>query len=171
MSRPSPLALALLLCIQVAFGFIPGNKIGARSSNNKHALQMAPKFNKSTQKWEITDGTDTEGAYGPVGSLIRQGPVPFFKRVTDPDLYEQMVLKYMANDKCGRAEAQGNMDAYLANPSDWAYQKNAEKNGAAKYDYANANTDPGQLVLTGTWAVFVTSLLGRVIYVFVTEKM
>ena len=133
---------------------------------------MAPKFNKTTQKWEVTSEADNEGSYGAVGSLIRQGPVPFFKRVTDSDLYDQMVLKYMASDKCGRAEAQGNMDAYLANPSDWAYQKNAEKTGKVpKYDYANANTDPGQLVLTGTWAVFVTSLLGRVIYVFVTEKM
>ena len=51
----------------------------------------------------------------------------------------------MANEKVGRKEAQGNMDAYFENPNDWAYQKNVERNGGYKRDYANANTDPKQL--------------------------
>ena len=29
-----------------------------------------------------------------VAVVVRQGPVPFFKRVADFDLYDQMVLKY-----------------------------------------------------------------------------
>jgi hypothetical protein len=47
------------------------------------------------------------------------------------------------------------MDAYLENPNDWAYQKMCEKNGSAKKDYANANTSPKQLVLSGLWAAVV----------------
>ena len=50
---------------------------------------------------------DHEGACRSVGKLICQGPVPFFKRLTNFDLYDQMMLKY---NICGRAEAQGGMD-------------------------------------------------------------
>ena len=49
-------------------------------------------------------------------------------------------------------EAQGNMDAFLENPQDWAYQKMAEKNGAAVKDYANANMQPKQILLSTIWA-------------------
>ena len=55
---------------------------------------MAPKFNKITQIWEVISEADNEGACGSVGRLIRQGPVPFFKYITDFDLYDLMVLKY-----------------------------------------------------------------------------
>ena len=48
------------------------------------------------------------------------------------------------------------MDAFLENPNDWAYQKMAEKNnGAAVKDYANANMEPKQIVLSTIWACVV----------------
>lgn len=56
---------------------------------------------------------DQNEGYGPVGSLIRQGPVPFFIRLVKPDTYEAAVNKYMALEKCDRNTAQGNMDAYF----------------------------------------------------------
>lgn len=49
-------------------------------------------------------------------------------------------------------EAQGNMDAYFENPQDWAYQKLQEQKGAPKRDYANANMDPQQIILSTIWA-------------------
>ena len=55
--------------------------------------------------------------WGPAGSLIRQGPVPFFIRIVKPDTYEAAVAKYMAQEKCDRATAQGNMDAYFQGKS------------------------------------------------------
>ena len=134
------------------------------------ALSMVPRFDKSSQKWFPENEKDMEGAYGPIGSLIRQGPVPFFKRLTDPELYDQMVLKYQAGEGVGRMEAQGNIDAFLANMNDWIVQKNAEKRGAAKYDYATANTDPKQIVLTSLWAGIVFAYILRVIYVFTFTK-
>ena len=36
--------------------------------------------------------------YPPFGSLIRQGPVPFFIRLTKPDTYEAAVVKYMRQE-------------------------------------------------------------------------
>lgn len=49
----------------------------------------AVKFDKSTERW-VTDDPDEEAgsSYGPVGSLYRAGPKPFFSRVFDADTYE-----------------------------------------------------------------------------------
>eukprot|EP00568_Trieres_chinensis_P005714 CAMPEP_0183293256 /NCGR_PEP_ID=MMETSP0160_2-20130417/2011_1 /TAXON_ID=2839 ORGANISM="Odontella Sinensis, Strain Grunow 1884" /NCGR_SAMPLE_ID=MMETSP0160_2 /ASSEMBLY_ACC=CAM_ASM_000250 /LENGTH=200 /DNA_ID=CAMNT_0025454343 /DNA_START=22 /DNA_END=624 /DNA_ORIENTATION=+ len=119
-----------------------------------------PRYDKATQRWEATC---TEDGYGPVGSLLRFGPVPFFLRLSDPDKYEQAVLKYQASEKCVRMEAQGNMDAYFENPNDWAIQKLEEKRGSAKRDYANL--DEGQVALTLIWAVLITGVLIRIGFV------
>ena len=61
-------------------------------------------------------GNKIEG-YGPIGSLLRQGPVPFFIRITNPDTYEAAVRKYQAQENCDRITAQANMDAYFQDPS------------------------------------------------------
>lgn len=124
------------------------------------ALHMTPRYDKFSQRWEPVSPEDEEDAYGPVGSLIRAGPIPFFTRLVNGDSYEQGVLKFMASEGMNRKEAQGNMDAYLENPNDWAYQKLQEQKGAPKKDYANANTSPKQLVLSGIWACIVFWFFG-----------
>eukprot|EP00568_Trieres_chinensis_P013605 CAMPEP_0183292536 /NCGR_PEP_ID=MMETSP0160_2-20130417/1561_1 /TAXON_ID=2839 ORGANISM="Odontella Sinensis, Strain Grunow 1884" /NCGR_SAMPLE_ID=MMETSP0160_2 /ASSEMBLY_ACC=CAM_ASM_000250 /LENGTH=148 /DNA_ID=CAMNT_0025453501 /DNA_START=118 /DNA_END=564 /DNA_ORIENTATION=+ len=126
------------------------------------SLPMAPRFDPLTQRWYPTEPEDTEG-YGPVGSLIRQGPKPFLERVLKPDDYEQAVFKYMANTGVNRREAQGNMDAYLRNPNDWAFQKNEEAKGRSKLDYGEFNTSPKQVLLTATWATMVGAYVYDVI--------
>ena len=101
--------------------------------------------------------------YGPIGSLIRQGPVPFFIRLAKPDTYEAAVNKYMALERCSRAEAQGNMDAYFQDPNGWAGNKLRErKPGGVKLDYVNANTDKNSLILTAVWSVGILSLFYRI---------
>jgi hypothetical protein len=130
------------------------------------SLAMVPRYDPISGRWEPTTADDDASAgYPPVGSLIRQGPVPFLQRLKDADNYDQGVLKMMASEGMSRGEAQGNMDAYLLNPNDWALQKIEEKNGAAKFDYANANMDDGDLILTGTWAGILLLIAGRVAYV------
>ena len=47
------------------------------------------------------------------------------------------------------------MDAYFENPNDWAYQKMSEQNGGPKRDYANANMEPKQIILSTIWAGIV----------------
>lgn len=100
--------------------------------------------------------------YGPVGSLIRQGPVPFFIRVTNPDTYEAAVQKYMKLENCDRMTAQGNMDAYFQDPNGWAANKLRARKTGKDIDYANMNTDSKQLVLTAVWAVGITFLFYRI---------
>eukprot|EP00978_Attheya_sp_CCMP212_P009341 scaffold22073_cov47-Attheya_sp.AAC.2 len=124
-------------------------------------LSMAPKYDPETEKWSPTTPEDEEG-YPVFGTLLRQGPKPFFQRLSSGDDYEQAVYKYMAKEECSRNEAQGNMDAYFENPNDWQYQKLQEKDGAEKFDYANANMDPKQLVLTAIWSVVVTYFLSDI---------
>lgn len=80
-------------------------------------------------------------------------------------LFNKAVLKYMAQDgKCDRKEAQGNMDAFLENPQDWAYQKVSEQNGSFVKDYANANMQPKQVILSTVWGAGVIYFIGSLIY-------
>lgn len=138
--------------------------VGAEPSS---LLSMAPRYDKGTKRWSPTSSSEEESAgYSPVGSLIRFGPVPFVRRLTDPDGYNQGVLKMMANENfASRDEAQGNMDAYICNPNDWTLQKLEEKRTGVKYDYANANMSAVDLALTAAWAGVLLSVVARVVYV------
>ena len=77
----------------------------------------------------------------------------------------------MAQDGCDRKEAQGNMDAFLDNMQDWAYQKTQEQNGAYKKDYANANMSPKQVILSTVWGVGVIYFIGSLIYNGVQDQI
>lgn len=147
------------------------------SSSSGHANQgcrrisfqrMAPSYNPFRGRWEPSCANeDSSAGYSPFGSLIRQGPVPLFQRLKDPEMYDQAVLKMMATSEqeMSRNEAQGNMDAYLQNPNDWALQKMEEKNGAPAFDYANANMEIESLILTGAWTLILLAFVARILYV------
>lgn len=143
----------------------------SRRQRRRHvaSLAMVPRYNPTTGRWEPNNpNEDSSAGYPPIGSLIRQGPIPFFQRLKDPDMYDQAVLKLMATSSdslMSRDEAQGNMDAYLQNPNDWALQKMEEKNGAPVFEYANANMESENLLLTAAWAGLLATLVGRIVYV------
>jgi len=71
-----------------------------------------------------------------------------------------------------RMEAQGNFDAYLENPNDWAYQYMQERNnpGGFKRDYVNGGMDPKALVLKGVWSSVVLGLAARGVYCYNTGE-
>jgi hypothetical protein len=117
-----------------------------------------PTFNTRTERWE--EPPDAEEGYGLVGTLLRNGPVPFFTRLTNPDDYTQAVLKFQASERCSKNVAQGNMDAYFENPNDWAYQRVEEEKGGYKKDYGAA-PDGKQVALTVTWGLGVTYFLSN----------
>jgi len=152
MSALSKTVLTLLIGTATAFSSRP-TRYGARNVEIGQ-LRMAPRYDPMAQRWYPTEPEDEEG-YDSIGSLIRQGPRPFLERVLKADEYEQAVYKFMANEGVSRREAQGNMDAYLRNPNDWAFQRNAESNGMPKVDYGEANISPKQVILTATWATIV----------------
>ena len=145
------------------------NSAGADDADysSSTTLFMVPRYDKETKRWSPSSPEEEASAgYPPSGSLLRQGPVPFFQRLRDPDGYDQGVLKMLANENfASRDEAQGNMDAYLQNPNDYALQKLEEKRTGVKYDYANANMSAGDLALTAAWTGVLLSVLARVAYV------
>lgn len=113
------------------------------------------KFDKSTERWIPTTDDEKNGGYGPFGSLIRFGPKPVIIRLLNTDDYEQGVLKMMATEKSwDKQEAQGNFDAYLENPNDWAFQKNEEKKGGFVREYGKMPSTK-QLGLNAVWSAIV----------------
>ena len=66
-------------------------------------LFMVPRYNNMEGKWEaMTDKDKPEAGYGPFGSLLRAGPLPFIQRFINAEGYEQGVLKFMASEGCDR---------------------------------------------------------------------
>ncbi|KAG7373268.1 hypothetical protein IV203_033992 [Nitzschia inconspicua] len=118
---------------------------------------VKPTFDKATETWQKSAADDGQYPYDAVGALLRHGPSPFLKRITDPKGYEQSVLQYMAATGCSRAEATGNMDAKLNNAADWAYQKLEEKKTGKKVDYTVL--DAKDAALTIIWALGITPLV------------
>ena len=118
-----------------------------------------------------SDELDPNVGYGPLGSLTRQGLVPYVIRIVKNDTYEAAVSKYAAKEKCSRLEAMANMDAYFADPNGWAGDKLREKNGTGpKRDYINANQNPFGLALTAVWAIFISGLFWRIFQLNVLDK-
>lgn len=133
------------------------------SSSSSRSSQLSVKFDASTERWIPDSPQDTEG-YDAFGTLLRAGPKPFLIRITNADNYEQGVYKFMAQKNMNRMEAQGNFDAYLENPNDWAYQYLQEQKGAPKRDYVNDGMDPKSLILKGVWTGLVFAIAGRAFY-------
>lgn len=127
-----------------------------------------PTFDKKTQLWSPAPGA--EEPYGIGRTLLGNGPVPAFTRLTQPDDYMQAVYKFQAKEKCTIRYAQGNMDAYFENPNDWAYQRVVEENGGYKKKYGEP-IPLKQVVLTAIWGLGVTGLIVNWISVFVSSKL
>jgi hypothetical protein len=113
---------------------------------------------------------DDENGYDPLGSLTRQGLVPYFIRIVNPATYDSAVAKYMKLEKCSKTEAMANMDAYFADPNGWAARKIREKKGLVpKLDYVNANQDKTGLLLTLSWSILIVGILLRILQVQIGE--
>jgi len=133
------------------------------------ALAMAPKFDKNAAKWiPSTPEEEASAGYDVFGSLLRQGPGPFFQRVFKAEDYDQAILKYMAGEGCSRDEAQASMDAYLRNPSDWQYNRLEEERTGLKRDYLTLKTD--QIALTLVWSAIVISGVSRLAYALIYQE-
>lgn len=117
------------------------------------------------EKWiPETEEEIPEAGYGVLRTLLKHGPTPTARRLFQPQEYEQAVLKFMANEKCSRDVAQGNMDFYLRNPNDWfAIRMDEEKNGY-KFDFVSLDSKKVALVTvwTGLIVLFVEQFYERI---------
>ena len=149
--------VSLLFVLPIAaFSFVPQQSIARRST--VLSPLAAVKFDPTAGEW-VTSDPATEGpaaGYGPWGTLLRGGPKPFFTRLLTPGTYEQAVLKFMASDKADRLTAQANMDMFLENAQDWAY------NRAQGYDVDYVTVKQDQVTLRIIWSGIVVIVLARV---------
>ena len=146
-----------------AFGSF-GSKKAAPAKNGP----PSPTFDKNTQKWSPTP--NSEEPYGIGRTLLGNGPVPAFTRLTQSEDYMQAVYKFQAAEKCTVRYAQGNMDAYFENPNDWAYQRKVEDAGGYKKKYGEPIPQK-QVILTVVWGVGVSSLLANWVLTLVSHKL
>jgi hypothetical protein len=146
----------LLSFFALSSAFAPARTTKRASGALSAAKQRKPTYDAKTQRWTPAAGDDGKYPYDALGALLRHGPSPFITRLTNPDTYEQGIMKYMNNAGVSRAEATGNMDAQMNNPADWMFQKTAEKNGAEKVDYTVLKKKDAILVLV--WAFGITPL-------------
>ena len=146
--------VALACTLNKVDAFVPPSTLQSPSSTSLH---VKPTFDKATETWQKAPSDDGKYPYDAVGALLRHGPGPFIKRVTDSKGYEQDVLQYMSATGCSRAEATGNMDAKLNNAADWAYQKLEEKKTGKKVDYTVLKKKDAALTII--WALGITPLV------------
>ena len=147
------LSLLATMRVETATAFVLTTTTTTTSSSRSSSvsLSMAIKYDKKANRWVTTDPiTEGPGAgYGTLGALLRHGPKPALDRIVQPDTYEQAVLKFMAQEKCTRAEAEGNMDAFRRNPNDWTEARYQMQKTGYRPDYVTLQ--PDKLVLTLAW--------------------
>jgi len=139
--------LALLFLIAAAEAFAPlllqpqqhSSRPTTVSAGGRARQQpLSAKFDG--EKWVAESDEETAAAgYGVFRTFIRHGPRPALQRIFQPDDYEQAVLKFMSLEKADRLNAQGNMDAFLRNEQDWAFNRMEEQKRGFKIDYYTIN--------------------------------
>ena len=150
------LSVVVVLLTCTAWGFrVPMSSMSALRRTTSHRMAEV----------------DPDVGYDAIGSLTRQGLVPFLIRTVNPTTYDAAVNKYMRQEGCSRAEAMGNMDAYFADTNGWAARKMREKAGTIpKTDYVNVNQNPASTILTSVWAVGIIGLFARIYQVQMLDK-
>uniref|UniRef100_A0A7R9WMS3 PSI-F n=1 Tax=Craspedostauros australis TaxID=1486917 RepID=A0A7R9WMS3_9STRA len=155
----STIAFCILACLPTIALAFTATTIASSLTRSSSSLNMAPRYDKKAERWSPSSDDESAAAgYDIWGSLLRQGPQPFFQRLVKPDDYDQAVLKFMAGDKVDRNTAQAEMDAYLRNPNDWAYTRM----GGYKVDYLTINKK--QVALTVVWSALILTLGARGVY-------
>jgi hypothetical protein len=154
-------ALLLSLAAAATQGFVPKHKSPITMHYYGSTLgRFMAKFDG--EKWvPESDAEKSESGYSIVGTLLRHGPVPAFRRVLQPQDYEQAVLKFMVQEKCDRDVAQGNMDAYTRNPNDWLAMRLREEKSGIKTDFVTLQ--PKEIGLRLLWIVIVLYFSGRAV--------
>ena len=118
---------------------------------------------RSTNSLRMGKDLDPDVGYDLMGTLTRQGPVPLFIRLAQPETYAQAVDKFQRKKGCTRLEAQASMDAYFADPNGFLGDEvRVQKGLMSPRDYVNVNQSPFNLVLTAIWAVGITGLFFRI---------
>ena len=117
---------------------------------------------KTPRDFLTKEQLEGDEGYGILGSLTRQGPIPVFVRIFQPNNYNLAVEKFMAQDKCSRTEAMANMDAYFNDPTGWQIQRKKFEKTGRRPDYVNAGQSQQALALTAVWGIISSWFIWRI---------
>jgi hypothetical protein len=76
----------------------------------------------------------------PLDTLLRRGVVPMGIRLFRPQKYEDAVVDYMKRERCDRATAQRNMDAFFNDPNGWVISYGRKRDLGEDFGDINAPT-------------------------------
>jgi hypothetical protein len=138
------------------------NKKGNKSPNLKNFPRPDP---ANPDRFIAPNNFNSNDFYPPYISLLRNGPLPFFTRLTSPDKYQQAVFKYQfESGEQDLEEAQANMDAFFSSPDVWAEQKLREQRGEREvYRYAKP-LDQERVALSLIWGSMVLFAIGKIVW-------
>lgn len=167
--------MMLLLGIAEAFVGLPASPRHAKTSQQHRLFAESKKKNPILDKLFgekkktidprtlLTQEQIEEPGYSLLGSLSRQGPIPVFVRVFQPNNYRQAVEKFMLEEKVSRIEAMANMDNYFNDPLGWQVRHaKYKKTGIQTMDYVNSGQGLGPLALTVVWGTVSSWFIWRI---------
>ena len=107
----------------------------------KNSIQVVPtstalKVTKENWTYNPFDVNDLS----PLDTLLRRGVVPLGVRLFRPEKYEEAVVNYMKKERCDRATAQRNMDAFFNDPNGWVVSYGRKRDLGEDFGDINAPT-------------------------------
>ncbi len=141
------------------------NNFFNRGSGGAGPASNLPKPDPSNAERFISSTSTSADFYPIYITLLRNGPVPTFKRLTSSDEYEQIVYKYQYEQKeADLEEAQANMDAFISSPQTYVENKLRESKGEREVTRYATPLSQERVVLSLTWAGIVFFIVGKIIW-------
>mmetsp|Transcript_13015 Transcript_13015/g.32856 ORF Transcript_13015/g.32856 Transcript_13015/m.32856 type:complete len:218 (+) Transcript_13015:72-725(+) len=127
---------ALLLLGSSCSGFTPTSRQQQLQTPRTTTSLSEAKISKEDWTFNPFDVNDLS----PLDTLLRRGVVPLGIRLGRPEKYEQAVLDYMRKERCDRATAQRNMDAFFNDPNGWVVSYGRKRDLGEDFGDINAPT-------------------------------
>ena len=127
---------ALLLLGSSCSGFTPTSRQQQLQTPRTTTSLSETKISKEDWTFNPFDVNDLS----PLDTLLRRGVVPLGIRLGRPEKYEEAVLDYMRKERCDRATAQRNMDAFFNDPNGWVVSYGRKRDLGEDFGDINAPT-------------------------------
>jgi len=159
--RTSVVIVAVLLgssALTCCSAFAPSSKKTQRtatpSTRQSTKLSAAGK-NKNNDREGWTFNPFDIDDLSPVDTLMRRGVIPLSIRLLNKEKYETAVVDYMQKERCDRATAQRNMDAFFNDPNGWVISYGRKRDLGEDFGDINAPTGVQKRpVFSFFWASF-----------------
>jgi len=137
--------MAMLLCASsilscLAFSThqsLPSPRTTTQQSSSRRRTSLSgtetTKENWTFNPFDVND-------LSPLDTLLRRGVVPLGIRLLRPEKYETAVQDYMRKERCDRATAQRNMDAFFNDPNGWVVSYGRKRDLGEDFGDINAPT-------------------------------